>query len=115
MGLIFFFLLLQDPSFDSVKGKIALHESRDGELKVHVNVNRTIDCGKWMINSVHFDGRGSVGRAFDSIFVKFGIGVSLHERVASAIMDDKLNEALARRLYEMRGLKSWTSSRKFIK
>jgi hypothetical protein len=112
--LILFFLF-GDPPFDQVKDKIAHYESLDGRLKIHVNKNGTIDCGRYQINSRHFVERDRVGLAFDSIFVSFGVGVSLHDRVAHAITNDSLNEALARKIYEIKGLKAWVSSRKFIK
>ena len=111
-----FFILLallhQEPSFDSVKGELARWESDGGQNKVHVNVNMTIDCGLYQINSRHFVSRDDVGLAFDSIFVSYGVGVKLHERVVAAITNDRLNEDLARKLYRLRGLKSWTSYKK---
>ena len=115
--LVLTFLWVQDPSFDQVKAKIALHESSHGKYKVHFNVNKTADCGLYQINSSHFISLDSteVTLAFDKIFKKYKVGKRLHSRVVAAIVDDKLNEELARKLYEMRGLKSWTSSRKFIK
>lgn len=113
--LLVLILLMGDPPFDSVKGQIARYESANGKYKIHVNANGTIDCGLYQICSVHFDGKGKVGKAFTRLFRKYGVGDSLHERVVAAIVDDKLNEELARKLYQMRGLKSWTSSRKFIK
>jgi len=98
------------PGFDQVKGMIAKYESASGRLKIHVNKNLTIDCGKYQINSKHFNGKGVVGKAFDRIFNRFGVGSSLHERVCVSIQDDRLNEELARKLYEMQGLKPWMTS-----
>ena len=114
-GFFILLLFLQDPSWELVRDKIALHESANGKYKIHVNANRTIDCGTYQINSTHFAGSGKVRAEFNKIFDAYGVGGSLHERVVAAITNDSLNESLARKLYEMRGLKSWTSSRKFLK
>ena len=108
-------MLLLGDDFDRVKGQIARYESDNGRYKIHVNADRTIDCGRWQINSRHFVERDVVGKSFDTIFVKFGVGTALHDRVAASIANDRLNEALARKIFELRGIKAWTSSRKFIK
>jgi hypothetical protein len=116
--MLFLVLILfvpHDRGFDFYKERIAKHESDGGRLKINFNSNRTADVGRFQINTAHFTGQGSVGREFDKIFKRHGIGEAMHERVVAAIVDDKLNEELARKLYQMRGLKSWTSSRKFIK
>ena len=94
--------------FDGVKDEIALNESSGGKYKIHVNANRTIDCGIYQINSVHFSGRGRVAKEFNLIFQKWGIGCKLHERVVASIVNDSLNEDLARKLYEIRGLRAWS-------
>ena len=111
--LLTFLLLVQDPSWEQVRGKIALHESNHGKYRVHLNLDGTVDLGLYQISSIHLNGRGSVGKAFDKIFKKHKIART--DRVEAVIHNDKLNEELAKKLYEMRGLKSWTSSRKFIK
>jgi len=98
-----------------VKAKIAHYESAGGMFRIHGNADGTVDCGLYQINSRHFVEKGVVGRVFTRVFKRHGIGESLTERVVAAMLDDKLNEELARELYRLRGLKSWTSSRKFIK
>lgn len=107
-------MLWQDPSFDSVKGQIARYESHYGKYRLHVNRNMTLDCGLYQINSVHFSGKSRIAVEFNRIFKKYKVGEALHDRVVAAIVNDRLNEELARKLYQLKGLKSWTSSRKFI-
>jgi len=99
--------------FDHYKSRIARYESGNGRYRVHLNLNGTVDLGLYQISSVHLNGQGSAGEAFDKIFGKWKIPRT--NRVEAVIHNDALNEELARKLYEMRGLKSWTSSRKFIK
>lgn len=113
--LILVMFLWGDPPWEAVRERIAHYESASGRFKIHVNRNRTLDCGVYQINSRHFVERDRVGLAFDSVFVRWGIGVSLHERVAHSILNDSLNEDLARKLYEIRGIRAWTSARKFLK
>lgn len=115
LTLLLWFQVPSDPPFDQVKHLIARYESANGEYKINVNANRTVDCGLYQINSVHFSGNDNVARAFNVIFGRYGVGDTVHERVAAAILNDELNEALARKLYELRGLKAWTSSRRFIR
>lgn len=101
--------------FDKVKHLIAKFESANGVFKVNANNNRTIDCGLYQINSIHFIGnpeKNEVLRTFNPIFERHGVGKPLHERVVAAIMDDALNEDLARALYNLRGLDQWNSSEK---
>lgn len=103
--------------FDKVKHLIAKFESANGVFKVNANNNRTIDCGLYQINSIHFIGnpeKDEVLRSFNSIFERHGVGKPLHERVVGAIMDDALNEDLARSLYNLRGLEQWNSSEKVM-
>lgn len=111
MRLLLIFVLCQALTWQQVRHRLAHAESYDGKYKIHVNKNLSIDCGKYQINSRHFTERDKVGLAFDSIFVRFNIGTSLHERVAASIINDSLNEALAKKLFELKGLKSWTSQK----
>lgn len=99
-------------SFDGVKDRLAQLESSHGRYKVHFNFNATCDAGIWQINSRHFVEKDTIGREFDRVFEKWGIGGKLHERVVAAIQNDSLNEDLARKLFEIRGIRAWVSARK---
>lgn len=101
------FSLSGDPPFDSVKVKIAHYESAHGKYRTHINQDGSVDLGLYQINSKHLTAKDDVGRAFEKIFKRFGI--SEIDRPEAVIHNDKLNEALARKLYQLRGLKAWTS------
>lgn len=111
MRLLLILVLCQSLTWQSVRHRLAQAESSNGKEKIHVNADRTIDCGLYQINSRHFVEKDNVGKAFDTIFAKYKVGPSLHERVAHVILNDKLNEELAKKLFELRGIKSWTSHR----
>jgi len=97
--------------FDGVKDRLALLESSNGRFKVHFNINQTADCGRFQINSRHFVEKDTVGREFNRVFQRWGIGGKLHDRVVAAIVNDSLNEDLARSLFNIRGIKAWVSAR----
>src|SRR5512135_376282 len=109
MRLWLIIVLCQALPWLAIRNELSRGESANGKYKIHVNANRTIDCGRFQINSRHFVEKDRVGIAFDSIFVKFGVGIELHNRVAAAITDDSLNEELAKKLYQIQGLKAWIS------
>lgn len=97
--------------FDGQKDGLALLESSNGKFKLHINNNRTLDAGLYQINSRHFTEKDTVGREFNRIFQKWGIGGKLHERVVAAVVNDSLNEDLARALYNIRGIRAWVTGR----
>jgi hypothetical protein len=103
--------------FDDVKHFIAFYESSNGQYKFNQNTNGSFDCGVYQINSKFFDPRrrsdNQVIRAFDSIYSRYHIGKGFSERVIETLRNDKLNEDLARCLYNMRGIEQWTAYRKF--
>lgn len=118
MGKLMMILALlapQEPdrrTFDDWKPLIAKHESANGKWKLHINKNQTVDCGIYQINSSHFVGDDTVSRSFNRIFARHRVGRKLHSRVVAAIVNDKLNEELARELFRIRGIRAWTSLRK---
>ena len=97
--------------FDGQKDRLAFLESSNGRFKIHFNVNQTADCGVYQINSRHFVERDTVGREFSRIFKRWGIGGKLHERVVAAVVNDSLNEDLARSLFNIRGIRAWVTGR----
>ncbi len=115
--LTFFFLpsLLFAQTFDEVKYKIAEYESSNGQFKVNCNSNKTVDCGLYQINSYHFHfslkkiskKEIRIRKEFNKIFDAYKVSNKLHDRVVAAIQNDKLNEELARALYNISGLKAW--------
>ena len=103
--------------FDDVKHFISYYESTNGQFKFHLNANGTIDCGIYQINSSHFDPRTGGDRpialVFDSIFSRYRVSKKVSERIVEAIRNDKLNEDLARSMYEMRGINQWVAYKRF--
>lgn len=97
--------------FDMVKDWIAEKESHNGIFKIHINVNATLDAGRFQINSRHFFPTDSVGRECDRIFKRWGVKSKLHDRVVAAIVNDSLNEDLARAIFNAQGISAWMSAR----
>lgn len=107
---------LPDKGFDKIKHLISRHESAGNVYKVRGNKNGTVDCGTYHVNSIHFMSKGdSISNMMDLVFERYGVGSSVHERVAASIMNDELNEIQARIVFHVQGLKAWVSHRKVLK
>jgi hypothetical protein len=103
--------------FDDVKHFIAFYESTNGQYKFNQNSDGSIDCGVYQINSQFFDsrrrGNREVKRAFDSIYAWYHVSKSFPERTVETIRNDRLNEDLARYLYNLGGIEQWVCFKKF--
>jgi hypothetical protein len=109
--------------FDDIKQSIAKYESANGSNKLAINVNivggkifTSVDCGRYQINSSHFQAKSTreINKIYNKIFDYYGISRNLHDRVGHALIDDKLNEDLARVLYNLKGLKSWVPYKQIL-
>jgi hypothetical protein len=103
----------QQRTFDDWKDLIATGESASNTQKVHGNANGTVDCGKYQINSIHFNWRDTtaIPVEMNRIFKRFKVGRKLWVRVVHAITNDELNEELARIVFKHQGIRAWTSMR----
>jgi hypothetical protein len=108
-------LAQRQPPFDSVKSQIARYESHYGKYRVNRNPNGTTDLGYYQINSRNLEqSRDTLCTIFNRIFQRYGIGRDMKARMRATRTNDRLNEDLARALYDLRGIRQWTSSYKFL-
>ncbi len=104
-------------SFDEIKFQIAKYESNHGKYRLNKNKNKngTVDLGIYQINSRNLQqSSDTLCVIFNHIFKRYKIGKKTADRIRATQMNDSLNEDLARALYNLRGIKQWTSSYKFM-
>lgn len=98
--------------FDSIKSYIAQQESAGGQKRVGSNDDGSVDVGMYQINSRNLSRKVSgdkMADALDPIFDQYGVGRDTVDRIKALRDDDALNEAVARAIYEQRGLGQWST------